>query len=95
MDYGKMKNRRMAEKLLSGKAIDLSGAPRDADGDYILRDEHGNGPGFIEDKDYCDARTERWVWSIGQHWITDEIRASTDPAGVYYGNRDWKCLWLR
>jgi hypothetical protein len=81
-----MRNRRMAEKLEQGDAIDVSGCERTPAGEYILAR-------FAEDTDYCDARTEEWIWSIGREHGTGRILASTDTR--FYENPEYLCLFLR
>jgi hypothetical protein len=76
----------MAERLERGEAIDLSDCPRTPEGHYIMAD-------FREGADYCDAKRECWMWSIGRNVITGEIRATT--SGEFYQNEEWVCLWLR
>lgn len=48
---------------------------------------------FEEGVDYCDARTENWIWSIGKNKTTGEIFASLDTR--FYSNKEFECLWLR
>jgi hypothetical protein len=76
----------MEEMIQSGEAIDLSNNKRTEDGDYIL-DE------FVDGSDYCDAKREVWIWSIGQHVQTGQIIAST--ATYFYQNPNYNCLFLR
>lgn len=80
------KNLRMHEKLAQDKVIDVSKRPLNEDGDYIL-DEVADG------LDYCNAETEQWIWSIGQHKDTGQILAS--HTAKFYQNPDYTCLWLR
>lgn len=54
-----MNNRAMQRKLERREAIDVSGCERTATGDYLLRE-------FVDGVDYCDAKTEDWIWSIGK-----------------------------
>ena len=81
-----MQNKRMEEKLNRREAIDLSHCGRTEDGYYILDD-------FIEGKDYCDQKKEYWIWSIGIHYKSGRIHAST--TSVFYQNPEYKCLFLR
>lgn len=81
-----LKNKRMAEKLRTGEAIDLSERPLTAEGFYKLDN-------FIQDVDYCDAKTEAWIWSIGISYASGEILAAT--SSVFYQNPNFECLWLR
>lgn len=81
-----MMNLAMERKIKKGEAIDISKCARDASGNYILE-------ALVEDVDYCDAESERWVWSIGQHIETGVILASLDSR--FYQNPAYKCLWLR
>lgn len=85
IELTKMTNRRMAEKIVSGEAIDISNCKRD-DRYYVL-------PEFFEDVDYCDAAHEWWVWSIGRRHSDGVIHASL--ASDLYQNDDYHCLFLR
>lgn len=80
-----MLNLRMQEMLEEGEAIDISECLKDSEGNYILKE-------FIDGKDYCDAKKECWIWSIGQA-KNGLIYASTDCR--FYGNPKFKCLFLR
>lgn len=48
---------------------------------------------FTEDTDYCDLVGRAWIWSIGRHKQSGEIRASTDTR--FYNNSEYECLFLR
>lgn len=93
----------MREKLDDGRAIDVSPFPKTADGDYIL-------PKFTDEVDYCDAKTESWIWSIGQSEAPGYVKmpdgtermlpsgsivASTTQKFYQAETNGWKCLWLR
>ena len=83
-----MMNLAMKRKLESGEAKDVSKCSLTPEGDYLLP------AGFFEDgKDYCDARKEVWIWSIGRHRTTGEVCAST--TAKFYLAPFWECLWLR
>ena len=86
VEIGALQNRAMAVRLTKGECCDLSGCETNPDGDYIL-------PDFIDGKDYCNAKTEQWIWSIGRHLRTGEILAS--HTGKFYRNSEYECLWLR
>ena len=86
--YPDMMNRAMARKLVAGECVDLSECERHGDGSYIVPDNL-----WQEGIDYCDAKTERWIWSIGVHKETGERRAATDAR--FYEAPAWKCIWLR
>jgi hypothetical protein len=48
---------------------------------------------FKEGFDYCDAKNERWIWSIGRRLSDGTVLASlTDE---FYQNAEYECLWLR
>jgi hypothetical protein len=81
-----MLNLRMREKLNDGRVIDISVCKRTPEGYYILTE-------FVEDVDYCDAKNEYWIWSIGKNYATGEILASTN--NNFYQNNEYKCLFLR
>lgn len=88
-----MRNMRMHEKLQSGDCLDVRsiGEPTDDPAVFKLRYYEA---GF----DYCDAETERWIWSIGRRRrtlenLSDETFAATDAR--FYQNPDYECLWLR
>jgi hypothetical protein len=83
--YPDMANRAMARKLMTGRAIDVSGCERYG-GAYIL-------PSFIEGVDYCDRKTEEWIWSIGRRKSDGVILAS--KRDEFYQNDNFECLWLR
>lgn len=54
-----MQNKAMERKIRTGECLDVSGCERTVAGDYVLRE-------FVDDVDYCDARAEHWIWSIGK-----------------------------
>lgn len=81
-----LKNRAMARAIINEGCIDLSGCERTDRGEYIL-------PDFIENRDYCNAETEEWIWSIGRDKETGEILAAHDTR--FYGHPSYECLWLR
>ena len=83
-----MRNVRMEERLASGECLDVGelGRPNAYASEYTL-------DAYVDGKDYCERRTERWVWSIGKHMVTGEIRAAFDAR--FYQNPEWECLWLR
>ena len=82
-----MTNRAMAEKLAHNDAIDLSKCAREGDF-YVLP-----AGMFQEGVDYCNAKTEAWIWSIGRRLSDDVILAS--HTGELYQNPLFECLWLR
>lgn len=84
-----MLNKAMERKLESGECLDvneegviIAGWP----GHFTLRD-------FVDGKDYCDAKNEAWVWSIGKHKGTGTIVASL--AADLYQNPHFECVFLR
>jgi len=80
-----MKNKSMRRKIENGDAIDVGGFPTYG-GAFVL-------PVFVDDIDYCDAKRERWIWSIGRRKSDGVILAScTDE---FYQNAEFECLWLR
>jgi len=81
-----MKNRRMQEKLVKKECIDVSQCLTNEEGAYLLTD-------FKEDVDYCNAKTEAWIWSIGRENSTGLIYAAHDSR--FYQHKDYTCLWLR
>lgn len=83
----KMKNLAMARKVRKGEAIDLRGAKRTEEGEYILEE-------FVDGVDYCDTEREVWIWSIGVNGY-GEIRAATDGRFYQSERNGWKCLFLR
>ncbi len=76
----------MQRKMQAGEAVDVSGFPLNPDGDYIL-------PDYADDIDYCNSKTEEWIWSIGRHRESGQILASTSQK--FYQNPAFECLWLR
>lgn len=88
-----VRNKAMERELKSGVAIDIS-AYRGVSGRQGQKPIYELPEGlFDEDKDYCDAKTEQWVWSIGKHKETGQVCAALD--GRFYLNKDYECLWLR
>lgn len=85
IDYSNLRNRRMAEKLAAGVAVDISAFPRD--GAYYVLDA------FRDGANYCDAKTESWVWSVGKRVRDGVVLASLEPD--LYLNPEFECLWLR
>lgn len=80
-----MRNCAMARKLERGEAIDVSAFPRE--GKYYVLDA------YADELDYCDAKAEQWIWSIGRRRSDGRILAS--PVNDLYQNPDFECLWLR
>lgn len=82
-----MNNKAMQRKLEKGDALDVFKEGKEiAAGLYKLNR-------FVCDVDYCDAQKEYWIWSIGQHYDTNEIFAATDSR--FYLNDQYRCLFLR
>jgi len=81
-----MNNKAMQDKLREGRAVDVSSYPRE--GRYYVIP-------FESDRelDYCDTKTERWIWSIGRRLSDGVILASL--SSDLYQNPDFECLWLR
>jgi hypothetical protein len=48
---------------------------------------------FDEGKDYCNAATEAWIWSVGVHRETGQVWAS--HRSNKYRNPAFVCIWLR
>jgi len=89
-----MLNKAIERKLKDKEAIDLSGYPRTKEGDYELGfDDHGKISDMIEGKDLCDAKTEQWIWSVGCHFKSRRVVAST--TNKFYMDPNWECIWLR
>lgn len=82
-----MRNLRMKEKLEIGTCLDVREIGVTYDEMVFELSE------FEEDVDYADAKTERWVWSIGKRKSDGKIFASLDTR--FYQNDDFVCLWLR
>ena len=104
MSASKMANQAMARKLQTKQAIDISKCLRTAGGDYVL-------DRFVDDRDYCDAAQEAWVWSIGKLLEPAETTMANGdviilPAGTFLAaltDRHYsagrsqivECVWLR
>jgi len=80
-----MLNLVMKDMLDKREAIDISSRPRI--GDYYVLDS------FVEDVDYCDAKAERWIESIGEHKDTGQILASLQDD--LHWDTDYISLYLR
>lgn len=87
MKHEPVHNLRMKELLKDREALDVS-AFLQPDGDYHLPKGF-----FQEDIDYCDAKREAWIWSIGKDLKTGEVVAAT--SAKFYMNPAYECLWLR
>ena len=81
-----MLNKAMERKLQSGDALDVSAGDNEQGPHYRLL-------AYVDGKDYCDAKRERWIWSIGKRKSDGVIIASTD--NDLYQNEAFECLWLR
>jgi hypothetical protein len=83
-----MINRRMAEKLQAGEAIDVEkiGHPTDDPAVFELSN-------YQDDVDYCIGSREQWIWTIGREIATGRILAATDAR--FYEDPAYECLWLR
>jgi hypothetical protein len=84
-----MRNLAMARKLDRGDAIDVSVFPRTAEGEYVLPADLD-----VDDKDFCDSKTEEWIWSIGRS-ITDGSVVLAALDSRFYSNGAFTCIWLR
>lgn len=80
-----MNNKAMERKIQNGECIDLSVYPNDGKHYIITR--------FIEDVDYCDAKNETWMWSVGRR-ISDNVLIASTTTDLYQ-NPEYECLWLR
>jgi len=82
-----MENLAMQRALQTGDALSvLTEGIELPSGMYQLRR-------FIEGKDYCDPKRERWIWSIGKRYSDNAILAATDSR--FYNDRNHDCLFLR
>lgn len=86
-----MLNKAMERKLETDEAIDLADYPRE--GRYYVLDEDAAYAAALAGMDFCDARTEEWIWSIGQRHSDGAVLAST--RADLYDNPYFKCLWRR
>lgn len=78
----------MLRKIQRGEAVDVSKCSRTRAGDFIMPESM-----FSQSLDYCDAKAELWIWSIGRERGTGRILASTTTK--FYGDERTECLWLR
>lgn len=86
-NWWNLKNLAMKKELEKGAALDVREIGTEVGpGKYQL-------PKVVDGKDYCDSRTEAWIWSIGKRKTDGVILAST--AADLYQNDDYECLWLR
>ena len=81
-----MDNKAMERKIKSGEAIDISQCEEIDKGLYLLAE-------FKEGVDYCDAKKEAWVWSMGRRLSDGQIHASLGNG--LYQNAEYECLFLR
>lgn len=85
-----MPNYPMLEKLKSGEAIDVSECPRWQGSFYDVTKVFR---GLDAEVDYCDTKTEQWIWSIAKHKVTGNIYASTTT--FFQNGPDFEVVWLR
>ena len=85
-----MRNRAMYRKITTGEAVDLSETSREG-AYYVLTDEQVAA--INQEKDFCVAKTEEWIRSIGRRNSDGVVLASTDAE--FYQNAAFECLWLR
>ena len=82
-----MINKAMEQMLKKGEALDVLKEGSEVErGLYELRE-------FKDDVDYCDAKNEAWIWSIGKSDETGQVFASTGTD--FYQREGWECLFLR
>lgn len=80
-----MNNKAMERKVALGEAIDVSNGH--IGNVYYKIDEYREGV------DYCDAKNEIWIWSIGRRYSDGLIIAASNTS--MYQNPEFECLWLR
>lgn len=99
-----MRNKAMARALKRHVCIDISTCKRTIAGDYLLTE-------FKENKDYCDALSEKWIYSIGRlikplPSVMADGTHQVLPAGQYLASvtprfytagqsTTFECVWLR
>lgn len=82
-----MQNIEMQKQLAEGKALDVRKiGVQVSEGVFRLKS-------YDQNKDYCDAAKERWIWSIGKNVFDGRIEASNDAR--FYQDPNWSCLFLR
>lgn len=79
-------NKTIERKLQCQQLIDVSKYERTDKGDYVV-------PEFVDAMDYADCQIETWIESIGRHYETGRILAST--TNRFYMNTAFECLFLR
>lgn len=84
-----MRNKAMEEKLKNGQAKDVSKF-RTETGRYLLPEKFAENLDF----DFCDAKLEVWIWSIGKE-KTSAGRIFASTTGEFYEHPSYICLWLR
>jgi hypothetical protein len=82
-----MSNLRMQEKLELGECIDVNAIGHSIGAGLYVLDRYEDG------KDYCDAASELWIWSIGKNKASGKIFAAIDTR--FHQNPYHDCLWLR
>lgn len=85
-----MSNGAMARELMREACIDVRvlAVPGGAAGPTLFELSS-----YSADIDYCDATTERWIWSIGREKLTGKFYAATDTR--FMDNAAFELLWLR
>ena len=80
----------MAESIISGKGISLACCEVNSDGRYLVPKQLFENS---KDGDFCNHKTEEWIWSIGKRRSDGVILAS--HGSELYQNPEFECLWLR
>jgi hypothetical protein len=84
-----VENKAMKRKLDSGEALCVREEGLEVEGSPGLFELNR----FVDDVDYCDSKTERWIWSIGRRLSDGKIFASY--GSDLYQNHNFECLFLR
>jgi hypothetical protein len=82
-----MHNRAMRRKLEDGEALDVRAIGKELEPGVFELSR------FVDDVDYCDAKNEEWIWSIGRRLRDGVVLAATNAR--FYQNDEFECLWLR
>ena len=82
----------MEEELRKGECLDVNviGVPLEGFEGVVWELKRGT---FKDNKNYCDAKGEQWIWSIGQRVLDARVFAAIDTR--FYGNEMFACLWLK
>lgn len=81
-------NKRLANRIKTGKAFDLAYSDRTKEGYYIINH-------FMPEKDYVNSFTEEEIFSIWKNPKTGKYYALNKEQTDNANFEDYECVWLK